>query len=122
MIEIKEKSKGYIKLTLCMMAIWFLGFVALPSLTKISATAQQLADFIDYSEIETGYFYYTGVEIVAHAEMNARSSTQFSQNRKEFLSKEKEKKQASLKSGALVQDQNISTRGIYFFEMPRINY
>ena len=88
MVERKNSSKGLLQLALCGLAIWLLGTIILPSLTALSSNAQQLADFIDESAIDTGQFYYTGIEIVTHAELGARSAVQFSEMRKSILEEE----------------------------------
>lgn len=64
----------YGKLLVCLAVIWVVFVIILPSLTRSSLAISQLANYIDESGIETGQFYYTGVEVVAHAEVNARSS------------------------------------------------
>lgn len=69
-----------LKLFLCSFCVWFFCFVILPYHTKMSPSAQQLADFIDESGIETGQFYYTSVEIVSHAEAGARGAVFFSKH------------------------------------------
>ncbi len=71
-----------LKLILCSFCVWLLCFVILPYHTKISPSAQQLANFIDESGIETGQFYYTSVEIVAHAEAGARGAVFFTDHHK----------------------------------------
>lgn len=70
----------WLKLFLCSFAVWLLCFVILPFHTKHSPATQQLADYIDESGIETGKFYYTSVEIVAHAEAGARGAVFFSEH------------------------------------------
>ena len=57
--------------------IWAMAFVAGPWLINQSASFQTLADFVVESGIETGEFYYTDVEIVGHADHNARSSMEY---------------------------------------------
>ncbi|WP_432735745.1 hypothetical protein [Maridesulfovibrio sp. FT414] len=57
--------------------IWAAVFVAGPWLIGKSTQFQTLADFVVESGIETGEFYYTDVEIVGHADHNARSSMEY---------------------------------------------
>ena len=57
--------------------IWAFVFVAGPWMITKSTSFQTLADFVVESGIETGEFYYTDVEIVGHADHNARSSMEY---------------------------------------------
>lgn len=66
---------GSFVVTCCV--IWAMVFVAGPWLITKSDSFQTLADFVVESEIETGEFYYTDVEIVGHADHNARSSMEY---------------------------------------------
>lgn len=69
-----ETIKGYLKLTGAIVVVWVMTFVVLPAVTHSFSSFQTLADFIDYSEIDTGQFYYTDVEIVTKADIGARST------------------------------------------------
>ncbi|ACS78482.1 hypothetical protein [Maridesulfovibrio salexigens] len=57
--------------------IWAMVFVAGPMLIDTTPAFRTLADFVTESDIETGEFYYTDVEIVGHADHNARSSMEY---------------------------------------------
>jgi hypothetical protein len=59
------------------MIIWAMVFVAGPLLIDTTPAFRTLADFVVESDIETGEFYYTDVEIVGHADHNARSSMEY---------------------------------------------
>lgn len=57
--------------------IWLFTFVAGPQLVKVVPEFKTLAAFVNESGIETGEFYYTDVEIVGHADHNARSTIEY---------------------------------------------
>lgn len=59
------------------LAVWFVMFVAAPALTNAVPEIRTMADFVDFSGIETGEFYYTDVEIVGHADCNARNTIEY---------------------------------------------
>lgn len=73
----KSKAKGLMQLVASLVAVWAVTFYLLPKVTSSSDSIQGLADYIDETGIETGNFYYTSVEIVAHADMNARSTIEY---------------------------------------------
>ena len=56
---------------------WFFVFVAAPALVNTLPEMKQMADFVDFTGIETGEFYYTDVEIVGHASANARGTIEY---------------------------------------------
>lgn len=68
------------KLVACCSIVWLLMFVILPFITSTSQTAEQLANYIDESGIETGNFYYTSVEAVTQAEAGARGAVFFTKH------------------------------------------
>ncbi|MCG8688060.1 MAG: hypothetical protein MI892_24510 [Desulfobacterales bacterium] len=78
----KPLSIKIVQFTLSMAFIWLLTFKILPFITSVSSNARQLADFIDTSGIETGQFYYTGVEIITQAESSARGAVFFTNQQK----------------------------------------
>lgn len=84
-------KKRWFSLVLVVAALWGVMGLALPMLTDAFETTRQLARYIDESGIETGQFYYTGVEILNHAESGARGSVAFAEARKSF--QEPEQKQ-----------------------------
>jgi|GEM_PF-1345600 len=73
----KSKVKGISQLAASLVIVWAVTFYGLPAITSSSDSIQGLADYIDETGIETGNFYYTSVEIVAHADMNARSTIEY---------------------------------------------
>ncbi|WP_136798612.1 MULTISPECIES: hypothetical protein [Desulfosediminicola] len=73
----KSKVKGISQLAASLIAVWGVTFYVLPAITSSSDSIQGLADYIDETGIETGNFYYTSVEIVSHADMNARSTIEY---------------------------------------------
>ena len=75
-----EKYRGIRNLILISFGIWILTFKALPWITEVSPAASELAAYIDESGIETGMFYYTGVEAAARAEANARGAIFYTEN------------------------------------------
>lgn len=77
----KSKAKGLGQLAAGLLVVWAVTFYALPAITSSNASIKGLADYIDETGIETGNFYYTSVEIVAHADMNARSTVEYFANR-----------------------------------------
>jgi len=87
----KEKIKGVAILCCVIAGMWSLMGYALPLVTKSFDMTQQLADYIDQEDIETGQFYYTGVEITGRAEAGARASIAFTEMRKSALEKDVEK-------------------------------
>lgn len=56
---------------------WVVCFQLAPMLVENVPAMKKMADFVDESGIETGEFYYTDVEIVGHADLNARSSIEY---------------------------------------------
>ena len=73
----KTKRKGLFSLAMCIAGIWIVAGYILPSVTNSFSATRSLADYIDESGIETGQFYYTGVESTAKAETGARASIAF---------------------------------------------
>jgi len=73
----KSLGKGLSQLFVTLVGVWALSFYILPTLTHSSSSIQQLADFIDFSEIDTGMFYYTDLEIVGTADLGARSTIEY---------------------------------------------
>ncbi|WP_034640150.1 hypothetical protein [Desulfovibrio inopinatus] len=57
--------------------IWAVLFVGGGALRDAVPEIKTLANFVDASGIETGNFYYTDVEIVGHADINARSTFEY---------------------------------------------
>lgn len=80
----KSLPKRIGQLMISLAVVWLLTFKILPFITSMSATTRQLAEFIDASGIETGQFYYTGVEIVTTAESGARGAVFFTNHKKEL--------------------------------------
>ena len=78
---IPNQLKGVGQLFAAITLIWLMTFVVLPAITGSFKSFSTLAAFIDNSGIDTGQFYYTDVEIVTQADLGARSSIQFYQNR-----------------------------------------
>jgi hypothetical protein len=78
---ISNRSRGILHLLGAVTIIWIMTFIVLPTLTGSFTCFQTLADFIDSSGIDTGQFYYTDVEIVTQADVGARSSIAFFQNK-----------------------------------------
>ncbi|WP_319583980.1 hypothetical protein [uncultured Pseudodesulfovibrio sp.] len=58
-------------------AIWVFTYVAGPMLVNASQDFRTLGDFIVRENIDTGMFYYTDLEIVGHADHNARSTIEY---------------------------------------------
>ncbi|WP_272700594.1 hypothetical protein [Desulfovibrio sp. Fe33] len=58
-------------------AVWVFTFLIGPEVVESSEAFQKLGDFIVEENIETGMFYYTDVEIVGHADHNARSTMEY---------------------------------------------
>ena len=81
----KSRKKRWFSLVLVITIIWGVMGYALPMLTDSFETTRQLARYIDESGIETGQFYYTGVEIINHAESGARGSIAFAEARKAHI-------------------------------------
>ncbi len=78
----KTKIKGVGSLAVCIAGIWFLAAHMLPFITNSFESTRSLAQYIDESGIETGQFYYTGVESTASAEAGARGSIDFWKKRR----------------------------------------
>ena len=78
---IPRQLKGGAQFVSAIILIWFMTFIVLPALTSSFKSFSTLAAFIDSSGIDTGQFYYTDVEIVTTADIGARSSIEFYQNR-----------------------------------------
>lgn len=72
----------------CIASIWILSGYILPYITNAFATTRHLADYIDESGVETGQFYYTGVESTAKAEAGARASILFWEKRRSVAENE----------------------------------
>lgn len=77
----KTQGQGLGQLVAAITVIWLLTFIILPAVTSSFSSFRTLAAFIDSSGIDTGQFYYTDVEIVTHADLGARSSIEFYQQR-----------------------------------------
>ena len=75
--KIKKQAKGVAGLLCSLFVIWSLTFYILPTISGSFHSFKTLADFIDESEIDTGQFYYTDVEIVTHADIGARSTIEY---------------------------------------------
>lgn len=73
----KSRVRGVTQLLACCFVIWAATFYVLPALTQSHPDIHKLADFIDESEIDTGEFYYTGVEVVVQADINTRSTIEY---------------------------------------------
>jgi hypothetical protein len=70
-------ARRLLSLAVAVMAVWSFVFVIGPRLVHVVPEFQALATFVNESGIETGEFYYTDVEIVGHADHNARSSMEY---------------------------------------------
>ncbi len=81
----QDRIKGVFILCIIIVRIWSLMGYALPLLTKSFDATQHLANYIDQEQIETGQFYYTGVELTGKAEAGARASIAFTEMRKAAL-------------------------------------
>ncbi|WP_316897853.1 hypothetical protein [Pseudodesulfovibrio indicus] len=57
--------------------IWVFTYVAGPMLVNASQDFKTLGDFIVREDIDTGKFYYTDLELVGHADHNARSTMEY---------------------------------------------
>ncbi|WP_285905376.1 hypothetical protein [Pseudodesulfovibrio pelocollis] len=57
--------------------VWGFMFVAGPRLAASVPALGSLAAFVNETGIETGAYYYTSVEIVGHADHNARSTIEY---------------------------------------------
>jgi len=73
----KSTLRGVLQLIACCFVVWAATFYVLPALTHSHSDIHTLADFIDESEIDTGEFYYTGVEVVVQADINTRSTIEY---------------------------------------------
>lgn len=80
--SVKEHLTGIVQLIGAIAVVWSMTFVVLPAVTNSFQSFKTLAGFIDESEIDTGQFYYTDVEIVAHADMGARSTIEYFSGKK----------------------------------------
>lgn len=80
--------RGVVQLIGSIGVIWLLTFVVMPALASSCASFRTLAEFIDESEIDTGQFYYTDVEIVTKADLGARSTIEYFAGRKRPAQKE----------------------------------
>ena len=78
----KSKRKGLLSLATCIAGVWLITGYILPFVTDSFKTTRTLDDFIDESGIETGQFYYTGVESTSQAEAGARASIAFREMRR----------------------------------------
>ncbi len=75
--KLHQTLKGYLKLFTAIAVVWGLTFWALPALTRSSESIQTLANFIDFSGIDTGRYYYTDVEVVTQADIGIRSTFEY---------------------------------------------
>jgi len=75
--KLQQTLKGYLKLCTAIAVVWAMTFWVLPALTRSSESIQTLADFIDFSEIDTGRYYYTDVEVVTQADIGIRSTFEY---------------------------------------------
>ena len=85
-------KKRWFSLIVVVAVLWGVMGYALPVVTDSFETTRQLARYIDESGIETGQFYYTGVEIVNQSDSGARGSVAFAKARKSFLKKEEKER------------------------------
>ncbi len=76
-MEQKSLKVRLLRLAGCLAVLWFVMFVAAPALTSAVPEIRTMANFVDFSGIETGEFYYTDVEIVGHADSNARNTIEY---------------------------------------------
>ncbi len=76
-MEEKSLKVRLLHLAGCLAVLWFMMFVAAPALTSAVPEIRTMAKFVDFSGIETGEFYYTDVEIVGHADSNARNTIEY---------------------------------------------
>lgn len=79
MQEQQEKSalKRWGSFLIGIAGIWFLSAVALPAIVQQSEAFRTMAAFIDFSEIDTGQFYYTDVEVCSDAELGVRHTFEY---------------------------------------------
>lgn len=63
-------------------------YVVAPFVRSHVESIDTMATFVDNTGIETGEFYYTDVEIVAHADLSARSSIEYTPKGPAILSRE----------------------------------
>ena len=73
----------------CIAIFALLTVYVLPFVTNSFEVTRQLADYIDESGIETGQFFYTGVESTARAESGARGAIAFTEMRQSFHEKKR---------------------------------
>jgi len=73
----KSLTQRLLALAAAIAVIWLFTFVAGPWLVRDVPEFKRLAAFVNESGIETGEFYYTDVEIVGHADHNARSTMEY---------------------------------------------
>jgi hypothetical protein len=69
--------KRWLSLAAALAAVWVFVFAAGPALRDSVPEMRRMAAFVDETGIETGAFYYTDVEIVGHADINARSTMEY---------------------------------------------
>ncbi len=74
MLEDKSALTRWLALLGTIFVLWAVLFVGGGALRDAVPEIKTLANFVDASGIETGNFYYTDVEIVGHADINARST------------------------------------------------
>jgi len=69
--------KGYAKLGLWAIILWFLVFIVAPFFREQSPSIKKLARYIDESGIDAGAIYYTEVEEVSDADLAVRNTFRF---------------------------------------------
>lgn len=76
-MENRPLSQRLLALASACAVIWVFAYVAGPMLVNASQDFRKLGDFIVREDIDTGKFYYTDLELVGHADHNARSTMEY---------------------------------------------
>lgn len=81
-IEHRPTAKGFIKLGLAVLGLWFFVFYAGPAIINTVPGWKQLADAADRNDINTGAIFYTDIPLSHEAELYINSSLRFSPGRR----------------------------------------
>ena len=73
----KSSAKRFLSFASGVFIIWLFMFVFSPMLLKHVESANTLATFIEQNDINAGAIYWTDVEILADAELGARSTVTY---------------------------------------------
>ena len=84
----RTRGRGLLSLVACIAALWIFSGYFLPFVTNSFEATRSLAAYIDESGIETGQFYYTGVESTTKAETGARASMAFWETRRSIAERD----------------------------------